>query len=112
LYEYNAKVIRVVDGDTVEALIDLGFRTWHRGMVRLYGIDTPEVRTRDLEEKKRGYAAKDRLVELLEKCEYEVKFVSHGLDKYGRSLATLIDKDGVDLNQQLIMEGHAEPYIP
>lgn len=110
MYDYNAKVLRVVDGDTVEALIDLGFRTHHKGMVRLYGIDTPEIRTRDLEEKERGYKAKDRLTELLEACDYQIVLISHGLDKYGRALGTLKNPEGVDLNQQLLLEGFAEPY--
>lgn len=110
MYDYNATIIRVVDGDTVEALIDLGFRTHHKGMVRLYAIDTPETRTRDLEEKEAGIRARDRLIELLDKCENRVILISHGLDKYGRALGTLIDPDGVDLNQQLILEGLAESY--
>ena len=61
MYEYNAEVLRVVDGDTVDVLIDVGFSTFKKERVRLYGINTPECRTRDLEEKKKGLAAKDRL---------------------------------------------------
>ena len=63
-YVYNAKLLRVIDGDTVDALIDLGFDTWVKKRIRLYGIDTPEVRTRDKEEKKKGVAAKERLKEI------------------------------------------------
>ena len=66
MYEYNAVVERVVDGDTIDVIIDLGFKTWKKVRVRMEGINTPESRTRDLEEKKRGLAAKDRLVEILE----------------------------------------------
>ena len=60
MYEYKCKILRIVDGDTVDIDIDLGFGIWmHRERVRMYGIDTPESRTRDLEEKKFGMMAKD-----------------------------------------------------
>ena len=65
MYEYNAVVDRVVDGDTIDVTIDLGFKVWKKMRVRMEGINTPESRTRDLEEKKRGLAAKDRLKEIL-----------------------------------------------
>ena len=55
---YNAKVVRVVDGDTIDLLVDLGFSIHHKVRVRLYGINTPESRTRDLEEKALGLKAK------------------------------------------------------
>jgi micrococcal nuclease len=61
MYEYDAKVLRVIDGDTVDALIDIGFSVWVKKRIRLYGINTPESRTRDLEEKKLGLAAKEQL---------------------------------------------------
>ena len=65
MHEYKAKLIRVVDGDTLDAEIDLGFNVFIKERVRLYGIDTWESRTRDLEEKKKGLAAKARLKELI-----------------------------------------------
>ena len=65
MYEYKAVVDRVVDGDTIDVTIDLGFSVWKKMRVRMEGINTPESRTRDLEEKKRGLAAKDRLKEIL-----------------------------------------------
>ena len=66
MYEYKAKVLRVVDGDTVDVDIDLGFGIWmHRERVRMMGIDTPESRTRDKVEKAFGLASKARLKELL-----------------------------------------------
>ena len=121
MYEYNAQVDRVVDGDTIDCTIDLGFSTWKKIRVRMEGINTPESRTRDLEEKKRGLAAKNRLVEILafnnNKCRLKVS----GVGKYGRALATvLVDslsvlngEDGItliDVNKQLIKEGHAVEY--
>ena len=65
MYQYIAKLIRVIDGDTVDALVDLGFDVWVKKRIRLYGINTPETRTRDLEEKKAGIAAKERLETLI-----------------------------------------------
>ena len=66
MYEYRVEVLKVIDGDTVDVDIDLGFGVWLKNeRVRLHGIDTPESRTRDLEEKKFGLAAKARLKELL-----------------------------------------------
>lgn len=111
MYKYNAKLIRVVDGDTVDALIDLGFNVWVKKRIRLYGIDAPENRTRDLEEKKAGIAAKDRLSELMERCDYKFVLVSHGIGKYGRCLGELfIENSQESVNQTLINEGHAVVY--
>ena len=121
MYEYKAVVNRVVDGDTIDVTIDLGFSVWKKMRVRMEGINTPESRTRDLEEKKRGLAAKDRLKSILEfnnnKCVLKVS----GVGKYGRALATVLveslsplnGEDGVtliDVNKQLIEEGHAVEY--
>ena len=121
MYEYKAVVDRVVDGDTIDVTIDLGFSVWKKMRVRMEGINTPESRTRDLEEKKRGLAAKDRVKSILEfnnnKCILKVS----GVGKYGRALATVLveslsplnGEDGVtliDVNKQLIEEGHAVEY--
>ena len=60
MYEYKCKIVKIIDGDTVDVDIDLGFGVWlHKERIRLYGIDTPESRTRDLEEKKYGLKAKE-----------------------------------------------------
>ena len=117
MYTYKAKLDRVVDGDTVDANIDLGFDITIHKRIRLAGIDTPESRTRDLEEKARGLAAKDRLSNLLEGAN-TIQLTSHGVGKYGRCLGELhIDvvdgKEKVTLenvNQLLIKEGHAVEY--
>ena len=66
MYQYKAELIRVIDGDTVDAMIDCGFSTFKKERIRLYGINTPETRTRDLKEKEKGLAAKARLIELIE----------------------------------------------
>ena len=66
MYEYNCKIVKIVDGDTVDVDIDLGFDLWIKNeRVRLYGIDTPESRTRDLEEKKAGLYAKEKVEEFM-----------------------------------------------
>lgn len=65
MYTYNAKIERVIDGDTVDALVDLGFNTWKKVRIRFYGIDAYESRTRDLEEKKKGLLAKQRVINIL-----------------------------------------------
>jgi len=109
MYRYNASALRVIDGDTIDAMIDLGFSVWVKKRVRLYGIDAPETRTRNLEEKARGFQTKERLVELLEKSDNKFVLVSHGIGKYGRCLGTILIND-TDINQLLIKEGLAEEY--
>ena len=109
MYEYNVKVIRVVDGDTVDLMVDLGFDTWKSIRCRMYGINAPESRTRNLSEKKLGLAAKARLIELLEV--EDLRLVSHGVGKYGRCLGELfVDDHEESINQVLINEGHATEY--
>ena len=109
MYEYKAKLDRVVDGATVDALIDLGFDVWVKKRIRLEGIDAPETRTRDLEEKDRGLATKERLTGLLGASNGEFVLVSHGVGKYGRCIGTIyIDKENI--NQLLLSEGLAEKY--
>jgi len=121
MYEYNAVLDRVVDGDTIDVNIDLGFNVWKKIRVRMEGINTPESRTRDLEEKKLGLAAKDRLVEILKFNDNKCVLKVSGVGKYGRALATVFvdslsalnGEDGItliDVNKQLIEEGHAVEY--
>ena len=116
-YIYKAKLERVIDGDTVDALIDLGFDTWVKKRIRYKGIDTWESRTKDLDEKKLGLAAKDRNKELLESVSSKPGYFrlrSHGVGKYGRVLGEIFVKDieGIEynVNQTLIDEGHAYVY--
>jgi micrococcal nuclease len=116
-YIYRGKLERVVDGDTIDALIDVGFDIWVKKRIRYSGIDTWESRTRDLDEKKRGLAAKARNKELLEivssKSGY-FRLKSYGVGKYGRVLGEIFiqDKDGkqYNINETLINEGHAYVY--
>ena len=112
MYTYHATLDRVVDGDTVDALVDLGFDTWKKVRIRMMGMNAPESRTRDLEEKKKGLAAKERLAEVIE-LENEGKFilVSHGVGKFGRVLGEIfLTPDSDSGNNLLISEGHAKKY--
>jgi micrococcal nuclease len=113
MFEYNAVLDRVVDGDTVDATIDLGFDTWKKTRIRFYGINTPESRTRDLEEKKRGLAAKDRLIEILKANDNKFILQSHGVGKYGRCLGELfVESLGeTSVQETLINEGHGVAYF-
>ena len=117
MYTYNIELLRVVDGDTIDAKIDLGFDVSVKKRVRFLGVNAPESRTRDLEEKARGLAAKDRVKQLLEGTK-TIQLKSHGVGKYGRCLGELhIDVvDGQQkmtlesVNELLIKEGHAVEY--
>jgi micrococcal nuclease len=116
MYEYKAKITRVVDGDTVDALIDCGFSVFRQERIRLYGINAPESRTRDKEEKKRGLAAKARLKELIKEGKNQV-IVQTEVDKkgkFGRLLGKLYNEDvNIDktYNEILLDEGHAVEYF-
>ena len=112
MFEYNATVIKVVDGDTIDAMVDLGFGTWKKVRIRMHGINAPESRTRDLEEKKKGLAAKARLIEMLEENKNQFILVSHGVGKFGRCLGEIYLKGhDTSLNKQLIWEGHGTEYF-
>ena len=114
MYEYFCKVERVVDGDTIDVNIDLGFDIHHSARVRMMGIDTPESRTRNLAEKALGLASKARLKEMLKGQKVKLLTSKEGKGKFCRVLADviLIAKQGTETNcnQQLIEEGHARPY--
>jgi len=110
MFEYNAELIRVVDGDTCDARIDLGFNVFVKKRIRFMGIDTWESRTKDLEEKEKGLAAKARVVELLQADFGKFKLISHGVGKFGRCLGELEVSAG-NVNDILMKEGHAYPYF-
>ena len=116
-YIYRGKLERVVDGDTIDALIDVGFDIWIKKRIRYSGIDTWESRTRDLAEKAKGLEAKARnkelLMEISSKSGY-FRLKSHGVGKYGRVLGEIFieDTEGKqwNINETLITEGHAYVY--
>ena len=110
-YIYRGKLERVVDGDTIDALIDVGFDIWIKKRIRYSGIDTWESRTRDLEEKKKGLEAKAYTLEMLSRNDGKFTVKSHGVGKYGRLLGEIfIEGEDKSLNQLLIDNGHAYEY--
>lgn len=114
MYEYYVKSVnRVVDGDTIDVTIDLGFDILYNSRVRLAGIDTPESRTRDLEEKAMGLEAKEYLKNRL-KIADKIVIKTEKLDsseKYGRILGWLfVDAETTSVNNQMILKGYAWEY--
>ena len=111
MYRYKVYVTRIVDGDTVDVDVDLGFgMIYKKQRVRMMGIDTPESRTRDLEEKFYGKASKANLKRILK--DQDIQMVSHDKGKFGRILGELfIGDSSYSINQQQIDEYHAVPYF-
>lgn len=111
MYNYKAKIERVVDGDTVYATIDLGFFIKTTIDVRLSGINTPELNSKDPIERENANKAKDKLKELIEGKEVFMK--SYKKDKYGRWLGEffLTENSSYSVNQQMITEGLAVRYV-
>ena len=109
-YTFNCTLDRVIDGDTIDAYIDLGFNVSIHKRIRLYGIDAPETRTKDLEEKSSGLLAKARLVELLD--ENNNKFLLHSVTvgKFGRCIGRIYTDPDKSINTILIEESLAVPY--
>jgi len=117
MYEYNSIIRYVVDGDTVDVDIDLGFGVWLRDQrIRLYGIDTPESRTRDLTEKLFGFAAKDFVKNYLPVGSKQILKTFIGKDgedmrgKFGRILGDFFINDGQMLVKTMITEGYGVAY--
>ena len=110
MYEYPVKVLRVVDGDTVDVDIDLGFGVWMRKQrIRMLGIDTPESRTRDKEEKVYGIAAKAFLKEALKQGPVTLRTVKDGKGKFGRILGEFI-VNNININEFMIVNYHGVAY--
>ena len=112
MYEYACKVERVVDGDTVDVVLNLGFDIMYKSRVRLYGIDTPESRTRNLDEKARGKMAGAFLknaIDTGEKVVIQTK-LKDSRGKFGRVLGNII-VDGININQLMIDNYHAAAYF-
>ena len=111
MYEYKCKMVKVVDGDTIDVDIDLGFGVWMRNQrIRMHGIDTPESRTRDLEEKKYGLAAKDFLIKWTNAGGLTLKTHKDDRGKFGRILGEIWCFD-TNVNEKMIEEHHAVRYM-
>ena len=110
MYEYKCKLVKVVDGDTVDVDIDLGFGVWLQNQrIRMYGIDAPESRTSDKVEKVYVMAAKDFVIKWTNAGDLVLKTFKDGKGKYGRILGELWYND-VNINQRMIEEHHAVKY--
>ena len=111
MYEYKCKIVKVVDGDTVDVDIDLGFGVWMRDQrIRLYGIDTPESRTSDDQEKVYGLAAKDFVVKWTNSGDLTLKTFKDDRGKFGRILGEIWYGGEHNVNQLLIDNHHAVRY--
>ena len=111
MYEYKCKMVKVVDGDTVDVDIDLGFGVWMRDQrIRLYGIDTPESRTSDDQEKVYGLAAKDFVVKWTNSGDLTLKTFKDDRGKFGRILGEIWYGGEHNVNQLLIDNHHAVRY--
>ena len=110
MYEYGCSIDRVVDGDTVDVTIDLGFKIFHKARVRMYGIDTPESRTRDLDEKARGILSKSFLQDaLVQSNKVIIKTQKDAKGKFGRILGELYVND-ININQLMVDKYLAVAY--
>jgi micrococcal nuclease len=109
---YNAEVKRIVDGDTFDIVIDLGFDTFRKGRVRLYGVNTPESRTKNIEEKQKGLAAKEFTDQWITAANHKIKVetILDKNEKYGRILAKIWNGAGSCLNDDIIASGLAREY--
>ena len=111
LYHYRAKVRRVVDADTIDVILDLGFDLHMEARIRFAGINAPESRTRDLVEKQKGLESKRFVEDWLGNCDAVI--VQTQLDKkgkFGRILGNILNGEGACLNDEMISLGHATPY--
>lgn len=114
---YGATVLNVIDGDTIDLMIDLGFNIHHKIRVRLYGVNTPESRTKDLAEKEMGLKAKSFTKDWLTNHKWVyVNTIPDKNDKYGRILARIYSSDDINLqttaclNKDIIQSGYAREY--
>lgn len=113
MYEYKVKVTEVIDGDTIDVVIDLGFDIFTNKRIRLYGIDCPESRTTDLHEKKLGIEAKEYLKQLLGNASNVIikTLSTDAYEKYGRVLGQVyIDSSVISVNDLMISHGYAWSY--
>ena len=108
MYEYKAKVVKVYDGDTITVDFDLGLNVWLKGQtIRLYGIDTPELRG---EEREKGLEARDYVRDLILNKEVFIQTYKDKKGKYGRWLGVVLAEEVGNINEHLVKMGYAEVY--
>ena len=112
LFHYAAQVDRIVDGDTIDVVLDLGFDIHLRARIRFAGINAPESRTRNPVEKQAGLAAKRYVEDWIGEREHQVviQTVLDNRGKFGRVLGRVLNSDGQCLNDEMVALGHAPPY--
>ena len=108
MYHYKATLNRIIDGDTIDVNIDLGFDVKIKQRVRLYGINTPEVRTKDLKEKEKGIEATEYLKKILPRT-FIIQTILNKRGKYGRVLGIIWVKEE-NINERMVNEGYATKY--
>lgn len=109
-YRFKVKEFNVIDGDTVDTLLDLGLDVFTNERVRLWGIDAPEVRTKDLQEKEAGLAAAKFLEEQMQNASIiEIQSIVYRRGKYGRLLGNVIC-DGKNINVEMLIKNLVQPY--
>ena len=109
MYKYKAYVVSVYDGDTCDVEIDLGFKIIIKERLRLLGVDTPEIRTKDKAEKKRGIQVRDKLRKLIFRQTVLIATEKEG--KFGRYLADMWTSTGLHINSWLLESGYANEYF-
>lgn len=110
-YDYQATVTRVLDGDTLDVAVDLGFGLFLQERVRLFGLNAPERHSKDPDEKTRGVAAWTFLVSLVAGKAVRIKTAkAKATEKYGRWLAVVYLEKGLSVNQQLLDAGQCKPW--
>ena len=107
-YSYKAICVSVLSGDTLTVMIDLGFKVWINSTIRLFGINSPSLLTKNLDERKKAMQSKNRLEELLKDKEFLLK--SMDVNKNGRCLAEVI-VDNKNINELMVNEGHATVFL-
>jgi micrococcal nuclease len=114
MYEYKARLIRVIDGDTIDADIDLGFGVWVRQRIKLYGINTPDSKSKDPEVRDKGIASRNKLIEILPR-EFVVQTILNKRGKFGRVLGNLFvqvdEHHKQNINDTMVEEGVATHYF-
>lgn len=112
MYQYKASILRVVDGDTMDASVDLGFNTFSIMRLRLTDINTEELTNKDLEKRALAFSAKERVEKIIQEkgVSVTINTLKDRKEKYGRYLAKVTFSDGSCLNDILVQEGLATKY--